>query len=264
MKVYFPSHKENRMKDEGNVKAAREAFLKTKNKILFQLVKQRYSWMNDFIPDDVDHIIELGCGAGLSRQFINNKKLLLTDVIDNEWVDQNVDALNIDYPDDSLDVIICSHMIHHIATPAQFFDKTLKKLKLGGVIIIQDIWTSWIMKLVLRIMRHEGWSDIVNVFDRSSICNSPEDPWSANCSIPKLLFSDRSRFEDEFPDYEIIKFEKSECLMFLLSGGVISKTYSLPVGNVGVKMISVMDRFLVKAFPSIFTCGCSIVLKRIK
>ena len=136
---YFPLPSENRMgnkNDDGTVdwdiRAARESFLSTKNKILYQLVKQRYLWMNEFIPEVAQNIIELGCGAGLSKQFIINKNLLLTDVLDNEWVDRYVDALNIDYPDCSLDVLICSHMIHHLASPAQFFDKVLLKLTRGG------------------------------------------------------------------------------------------------------------------------------------
>ena len=259
---YFPTHTQNRMKNEGNVKAARESFLHTKNKVLYQLIKQRFSWMNDYIPENAENVIELGCGAGLSKQFITNRNLLLTDVLDNEWVDKYEDALNIDYPDGSLDVIVCSHMIHHIANPAQFFDKTENKLKRGGVIIIQDIYTSWIMKTVLRIMRHEGWSDFAEVFDRTAICNEPDDPWSANCSIPKLLFSDKERFEKEFPELEMIKFERNECFMFLMSGGVIAKTHSLPVGKLGVKLISVIDRFLIRLFPSVFTCGCSVVLQK--
>ena len=260
--MYFPSHNQNRMKNEGNIKAARESFLHTKNKLLFQLVKQRFIWMNNYIPSDAQQIIELGCGAGLSKLFIHNEKLILTDVINNDWVDKIEDALNLDYPPNSLDVIICSHMIHHIAKPAKFFDKISEILNSGGVIIIQDIYTSWIMKLVLRIMRHEGWSDYVDVFNRNMICNEPSDPWSANCSIPKLLFSDKVLFEKEFPNLELIRFSKNECFMFLLSGGVIAKTHYLPVGNLGVKLVSYIDRLLIKIFPSLFACGISVVLRK--
>lgn len=186
--TYFPNHENNRMKNEGNVALAREYFLTGKNRILYHLVKQRFSWMNNYIRATDQIILELGCGAGLSKQFIESGKLILTDVAEHEWVDQYVDALNIDYPDESIDVIVCSHMIHHISSPASFLDRVNSKLKPGGRIIIQDIYTSIIMKTVLRIMRHEGWSDTVNVFDRETVCNDPSDPWSANCSIPRLLF----------------------------------------------------------------------------
>ena len=70
---YFPLPNENRMRntiknngvEQWDIKAARNSFLNTKNKFLYQLVKQRFSWMNDYIPDSAKNIIELGGGAGL-------------------------------------------------------------------------------------------------------------------------------------------------------------------------------------------------------
>lgn len=139
--------------------------------------------------------------TGLSKQFIHNKNLILTDIAEYAWVDRYMDALDIDCPDESVDVFICSHMIHHIANPATFFDNVSKKLKPQGRIIIQDIYTSFLMKAVLRIMRHEGWSDQVNIYDRHTVCNNPDDAWSANCSIPKLMF-----WGDFVPSFLCLKF----------------------------------------------------------
>ncbi len=261
---YFPSHDENRMRQEGNVKAAREYFLKKENRILYHLIEQRYSWMNRYIHDTDRHVIELGCGAGLSAQFITNRHLVLTDVTENDWVDQIIDAMDMDYPDNFLDVIICSHMIHHLANPARFLEHAGNKLRTGGRLIIQDIYTGGLMKLALRAMRHEGYSDSVDVFDRSAICNSPQDPWSANCSIPKLLFYSGSAdaFEREFPMYKMRKREKNECFLFFLSGGVIAKTWHLPVGDRGVGMIRKLDRLCIRCFPAVFAGGCSVVLEK--
>ena len=261
---FFPKHNQNRKKNEGNVEAARAYFMTGKNRVLYHLVKQRYSWMNKYIKKSDKNIIELGCGAGLSKEFIHNENLKLTDVIDNDWVDMYMDALNMDCPDESLDVVICSHMIHHIANPASFLDKISDKLKCGGGrIIIQDIYTCSIMKAVLRIMRHEGWSDDIDIYDREAICNDQTDPWSANCSIPKLLFFDkREKFEKEFPMYKMIYRKRGECLNFLLSGGVIAKTFHLPVGDKGVRIIQKIDKGLVRMAPSVFACGCSIVLQK--
>ncbi len=185
---YFPSHEENRMKNERDVEAAREYFLSGENRILHRLVEQRFQWMNRYIDDRMDRVVELGCGAGLSKLFIKTDKLVLTDIEEHDWVDCYMDANRLDYPDESIDVIICSHMIHHIANPAAFLDDLGRKLKSGGYILIQDIYTCLLMKLALRVMRHEGWSDRVNVYDRNALCNDPSDPWSANCAIPRLLF----------------------------------------------------------------------------
>lgn len=263
--TYFPKHEKNRMRNEGDVVSAREYFLTGKNRILYHLLRQRFSWMNNYIRTTDQTVLELGCGAGLSKQFIKSKKLILTDVAKHEWVDQYVDALNIDYSDESIDVIVCSHMIHHLSNPASFLDHVYPKLKPGGRIIIQDIYTGTLMKTVLRIMRHEGWSDAINVFDRETICNDPSDPWSANCSVPRLLFfthSARGVFCDEFPAYRIIKRTRNECLLFLLSGGVIAKTFYIPMGDKCAAVIEKLDRFLVRLAPSVFACGCSVVLQK--
>lgn len=264
MKTYFPTHNQNRMKNEGNVEAAREYFLTGKNRVLYHLIKERFSWMNEYIRPTDEVIVELGCGAGLSEFFIKTDKLIMTDIVEHEWVDKCIDAMNIEYPDESIDVIICSHMIHHISNPACFLDNLARKLKPNGRILIQDIYTCSLMKAVLRIMRHEGWSDIVDVYDRNAVCNEPNDPWSANCSIPKLLFFTGGgyKFEQQFPMYKILEKKKCECFLFLLSGGVIAKTFNVPIKDKGVNIVKKIDKILVKTFPSLFACGCSIVLEK--
>ncbi len=263
-RTYFPKHDENRMENEGNVTAAREAFLiNNKNKILHRLVQERYVWMNQYIGESDKRIVELGCGAGLSKLFLETDKLILTDVEKHEWVDEIVDALNIQYPDYSVDVFICSHMIHHLANPALFFEALSRKLSVGGRILIRDIYTGGLMKIALRVMRHEGYSDEVDVFDRTAVCNNPEDAWSANCSIPKLLFFKGDRFTEEFRDFEILYKSLDECFLFFLSGGVIAKTFYVPCGTGGVKLLEKLDRFLIRVCPGFFAAGCSIVLKKI-
>lgn len=263
--MYFPRHDENRMKNEGNVKDARKYFYSGKNRILYRLLEQRFSWMNRYIKDTDENVIELGSGAGFSREFIRNKNLKLTDVLDNEWIDMHVDAMNLEFEDDSLDVVICSEMIHHLANPASFLENVARKVKPGGRLIIQDMYTCTLMKLVLRIMRHEGWSDEVDVFDRKAVCNDPVDPWSANCSIPKLLFfgGKKNHFEEKFPMYKMLRRTRNECFLFFTSGGVIAKTWTLPVGDKGAKLIQKIDKLLVKIAPSFFACGCSIVLEKV-
>jgi len=80
-------------------------------------------------------------------------------------------------------------------------------------------------------MRHEGWSNDVDVFDAKSITKNPKDPWSANCSIPELLFSSGDMFHSSFTMFKIVKNELCEFFIFLISGGVTAKTktINLPV-----------------------------------
>lgn len=135
---FYPTHDENRMKNEGEVELARKNFLamfaeqtKSPNHVLYQLLKQRFSWMNDYIRPEDKNIIEIGCGAGLSKFFIKSDKLKLTDVLPSPWVDRHEDALNLSVEDGTLDIVIASHMLHHLASPADFLNKLAQKLR-GG------------------------------------------------------------------------------------------------------------------------------------
>lgn len=259
--TYFPRHEENRMHHEGDVEAARTFFLSRRFRNLEFLLNQRYGWMNAYLKNR-SQILELGAGAGFSREFIHHPGLKLSDVVARPWVDEVVDALNIPHADGSLDALICSHMIHHLAHPAAFFEQLRSKLKPGGIIIIHDLNTSLALKILLRLMRHEGWSYAIDVFDRLATANDPTDPWSANCAIPELLFQDHKAFAHRFPGLTIIHHQYCECLLFPLSGGVISKT---PVPELPLwllRLVNQLDGLLVRAAPKIFAMSMQVVIAR--
>ena len=263
-KTYFPDHADNYMSGEGDVEAARKIFFETKPNNLTYLLKKRYEWMNDYISDK-DIVIELGSGAGFSREFIKQGNLTLTDIEKRPWIDRAVDAVNPKALGDekSVDVIICSHMIHHLSSPVNFFEKVSLYLKPGGYILIQEINTSLMMRLLLRLMRHEGWSYEVEVFNKDTNCNDPRDPWSANCAIPELLFNRSEQFNSNVENFKIIKNRLNECFIFPLSGGVIAKSKTVQLPNTVLSWINQLDNLLVKLMPSMFALGRSVVLQKL-
>ena len=92
LKVYTPDHSLNRMGHEGDVINARKVYLSGSNKNLEHLLRNRFSWMNDFVST-ADRGVELGAGIGASRDFLNVESLLLTDFLDSDWLDKkNIDA----------------------------------------------------------------------------------------------------------------------------------------------------------------------------
>ena len=99
--------------------------------------------------------------------------------------------------------------IHHFAHPSAFFRECERVLKKDGLILIQEIHTSLFMRTLLWIMKHEGWSYNVDVFDDRAAVNSPEDPWSANCAIPELIFEQSRKFHAKFPTLKIEKNVKN-------------------------------------------------------
>lgn len=262
-RAYHPRHEQNRMRHEGNVPRAREQYLSGQvPENLRHLLQGRYEWMNQFIrPGDVG--LEVGCGTGLSKQFIRAEKYFLSDFENYAWLDfKNVDALATPFDDASFDFIVNSNMIHHVASPLRFFAEMHRILKPGGRLIIQEINASLVMRLLLRLMRHEGYSYDVNVFDRNSICTDPRDLWSANCVIPNLLFDDREAFERNVAGFHFVYHRFQECLCLINSGGVIAKTMYVPLPRFALRCLGAADSFLTACFPNVFALQRQIVLQK--
>ena len=89
---------------------------------ILSLLKKRFSWMNDFILEH--HVgIEVGSGAGFSKDFISNKNFKLTDLGTDDHLDfKNIDAQDTGFKEESFDYVIASNMIHHIPFPIKFFN----------------------------------------------------------------------------------------------------------------------------------------------
>jgi SAM-dependent methyltransferase len=259
--TYFPAHEQNRMHHEGDVVGARRRFLTRRFRNLDVLLRQRYAWMNEYIEPG-DRVVEFGCGAGFSRLYLSADNLVLSDYVEQDWVDVRADAMDPPFEAGSIDAIICSHMIHHMASPAVFFRKAHRLLSERGRIIIQDLNTALTMRVLLRIMRHEGWSYEIDIFDGDTAANDPRDPWSANCAIPELLFKSNATFEANIPGFRVLKNELNECLLFPLSGGVIAKTPVPELPAPVLTLIQRLDRMLVRLAPDLFALGRSVVLEK--
>ena len=130
-KVQF-SNSENRMKSIANTKIARELYFSSKSTNVRFLLDKRFSWMNNFIQDK-DIGIEVGSGAGFSKEFIKNENFKLTDLGNDDHLDfKNIDAQNTGFESESFDYVIASNMIHHIPFPIKFFNEMNRILKKKG------------------------------------------------------------------------------------------------------------------------------------
>lgn len=257
---YFPSHDQNLMSSEGDLGAAREDFLKNRFTNVDFLLKSRYDWMNKYLKEGMK-IVEVGAGSGLSELYLNQKPLI-TDAVDNPWVDKYIDATKMDFEDSSIDIIIASHTIHHFYNPAMFFFECERVLKKGGKIVISEIHTSFFMRLLLTAMRHEGYSYDIDIFNLKSVVNDKRDLWSANCAVPEILFESTKDFENYFTNLKIDLKEYCEFSIFPLSGGVTAKTPMPRLPIFILKCFNYLDKILVRLFPRIFALGMRVVISR--
>lgn len=249
----------SKMHHVGDIDLARKIFLKEKFNNLNYLLNKRFTWMNQYIKPN-SKTIELGSGAGFSELFIESE-ILMTDIYKKEWINQVVDINKLEIDLKNTDQIILSHVIHHIAKPVLFLKSLSQKLDKGNKIIIQEIYTSVFCKLLLFLKKHEGWDDDIEIFNINEFCNDPTNPWSANCSIPKLLFN-KENFEKNFSELKILHFQLNEVLIFPLSGGVIAKTKIPEIDTRILRIVDSFDKFLIKLFPKLFACGISVVLEK--
>jgi SAM-dependent methyltransferase len=207
--------------------------------------------------------LELGAGMGASALILSDMSIELSDFVENDWLDHpNIDALNTGFESNSYDYVVASNMVHHVAKPVLFFREVARITKPGGLLLMNEANTSLISKLTLILMRHEGFDDSAEVFDPNYVCNDPDDPWSANCSIPRLLFDSHNKFESNFPDWEIIHDSKQEFFIFLNSGGVTAKFFYVPLTNFSLRIVEKIDSALITMAPDIFALGRRIVLRK--
>jgi len=228
-KIQF-SIDENKMTSIANTQKAREIYYSSNSQNVKFLLSKRFKWMNSFISNQ-DIGIEVGSGAGFSKDFIKNKNFKLTDLGEDEHLDfKNVDAQCTNFKDESFNFIIASNMIHHIPYPIKFFKEMNRILKKGGRLIIFESYCSIIFQIATIIMRHEGFDFTVNVWDEENAKSNEKDAWHGNIAVPHLIFDDKKKFKENMSQLFEIEYEKlTECLIFLNSGGVTSKTKFIPM-----------------------------------
>lgn len=250
------------MHGPGDVWTARARYFDRPSANLRLLVRNRYEWMNRFVPPE-GRGVEFGSGAGFSREFIRSRELLLTDFADYEWLDRKyVDALHAPFEDESFDFVVSVNVIHHLAHPLRFFSEAHRILKPGGLFLIQDVHCSVFLRAALRLQRHEGYDYNVNVFDENAPCTDPDNPWEGNNAIVDLLLEDEEKFAAKVPFFRRVYRGHSEFLTFLNSGGVIAKTAYVPLPTSIMRVVDALDRALTNTFPAALACQVQLVFER--
>tara|TARA_B100001769_G_C21891961_1_gene481947 strand:+ start:23 stop:754 length:732 start_codon:yes stop_codon:yes gene_type:complete len=238
--------------------------MSSENRNLIYLLNKRFSWMKEYIKGKKT-IVELGSGNGCIKKIINNKKIILTDIIKYPWINKKVDMLKINLGKKYLkkvDVFIINHSLHHCANPALTLKKMSIYLKKNGYILINEPESSFFLKLIQILLDDESWSLKAKVFSRKSIFN-PKSPWISNTAVAQLLFKNDKKFQEYFPQYKIEKNKLSEFFIFLNSGGVNSNFFHIKLNNFFLRILDIIDDILIFFLPGIFALNRTTILKKI-
>ena len=260
--IFIQEYKAKKIKAP-NIYENRSRILSSENSNLIYLLNKRFAWMKKYLRGK-KHIIELGSGNGCLAKVINNKKIILTDIVKYPWINKKVDMLKVNLGKKyirKVDIVIINHSLHHCSSPYSTLKKISKYLKKNGYILINEPETSFFLKLIQIILDDESWSLKSKVFKKENIFN-PKNPWISNTAVAQLLFKNNARFENHFPEYKIVENKLSEFFIFLNSGGVNSNFLYIKLNKTLLKLVNCVDNFLIYIFPSIFALNRKIIIKK--
>jgi len=238
-----------------------DIFENNKNKNLNYLVKKRFEWMQNFISYE-DIGIEVGAAVGFSKYFLKCKKLEISDCTNEKHLDlKNINAQKTNLKSNTYDFIVASNMLHHLSSPILFIREMNRILKKNGKLIIFEPNLSAIYQIITFITKHEGFDFAKDVWDENISQKNNDDPWDSNQAVQHMLFDDKERFYKETNNiFRIIHDDYSECLIFLNSGGIYSKSFYISMNNFFLKICDFIDKILIKLSPDLFALGRKIVL----
>lgn len=158
--------------------------------------------------------IEIGSTGGFLKDL--KPRLLTTDVRVAPGIDLLLDAQKIPLRDGSVSTIYSKDCLHHIPDVRLFFREALRILEPGGVIVCFEPYWGTLARLVYQYIHPERFDSKTTSWTFES--SRPMDSNQALLSL--LLRRDRSVFQREFPQLEIVEWGPLVGPSYILSGGV--------------------------------------------
>ncbi len=201
------------------------------NQIFFQIIsdkpflKQIYTqWYLDLansLPENVTGpVLELGSGAGFMKKYIPD--LITSEILDISNVDIVLDGQSLPFSDASLRAIVMLDVLHHLPKVKFFLKEAARCIKPGGVVAMIEPW-------------YTKWSGFIYSHLHSEPFFPDADNWhfpvggplsAANGALPWIVFNrDRAIFQNEFPDWQILKIRLHTPFVYLLSGGLSMRSF---------------------------------------
>lgn len=222
------------------------------NRNLMFWYEQLYRELFREIPDIGDKaVLEIGSGTSPLKHFLPN--VMTSDVLELEYLDIVFDCHDIAefsaIPDNSIDVITLTNVLHHLRDPMRFLVNATRKLAKGGQIFIVDPYFSLLSLPLYKYLHHEP----VDFDIHRPVLGTVDGPLSSsNQAIPYMIFfSDRGWLNELSDHYEL---NETRCrfftsLAYMVTGG-ISRTF--PVPHWLYRLYFVFDRALARLLPKIF------------
>ncbi len=193
-------------------------------------------------------ILEIGSGVSPLKRFQPN--VLTSDVLEFDYLDYVFDCHSIDevesIPDESLDIITLTNVLHHLQDPICFLNRAASKLKAGGQVIATEPYFSNLSSFIFRRIHHEP----VDLDIKEPVLAEVLGPLaSANIALPWLIFSKHpewsARLRERF-EFREEGFRPFSSLSYMMTGGI---SHRLPVPGPIFRIAFQIDRWLSDIFP---------------
>jgi len=229
-----------------------------KNFILKNFYKNNYNKILHIIDKNFDknkdiQVVEIGCGPSFLKDVYPNT--LCTDIEKHDNCDLVVDALNMKFKEESVDIFFLHNVFHHIPDVEKFLNDAKKALKKGGLIYIIDPHKSFFSKIIYKYFHHEK-------FDTSSTWKfKSEDPQlDSNQALAWIVFErDLDLFKIKFKNLEIIEKNYFSFLTYIVSGGL---NYNLKIPLIFFKISVTFEKIFKPLMRKYLGLFCEILIKK--
>ena len=206
-------------------------------------------------------IIEVGSGTSPLKQFLSN--VITSDVLDLDYLDLVFDCHEIDkldaIPDNSIDIITLTNVLHHLKSPIGFLNSAASKLKSGGKVIATEPFFSLLSTPIFKYLHHEPVDFGISEPELGEV----QGPLaSANIALPWLIFFRRhewlQRLNENF-DVTTISLRTFSALSYMATGGISRK---LPIPHFLYRVLFSVDLAASRRFPRFCAAFFTVTLTR--
>ena len=206
-------------------------------------------------------ILEIGSGSSPLQRFVPT--IITSDVMDLPHLDHVFDCHEINQvdalPDNGIDIITLTNVLHHVKEPVRFLLNAATKLKAGGQIIATEPYFSLLSTFIYKYIHHEP----VDLHPRKPELRSLAGPLaSANIALPHLLFLGEEGWSDSLRtvyDFSPEKIRYFSALSYMITGGI---SHKLPIPSAIYPLWFRFDMILSSLSPRLFASFFTIILTR--
>ncbi len=218
---------------------------------LKKIYEEWYAEIAGALPQGSGAMLELGSGAGFLSRHIPD--LITSEIFSCSHARVVLSAHQLPFESVSLRAIVMTDVLHHIPDVRKFFCEARRCLRSGGKILMVEPWVTAWSRFVYQRFHPEPFLPEAEKWEFATT-----GPLSgANGALPWIVLQrDRTRFEAEFPEFEVEIIRPFLPFRYLVSGGVSMRSLMPgfmhgPWASLERRLKSQMNRLAMFAFISI-------------